>query len=433
MNSPLSGGDIFGGAFAGGAQRIDVKKIVAQSAVETHFQPLVSIKSQAIVGLEALARGIHDFDGRLILPSTLFRLATAEAATAELDALCRHRALENFADLRRQYPDLLLFLNFYTPAFGAPPFGGERIVAQLPEDLAKHNLPSGSVALEIDETKFESAAALQELANAAKESGFLLAMIGLGAAQSNLERVSLCQPDLLKIDQSLVAGLEEQEHRQETFRALVQLARRNGALAVAQGIESQEQAIVALELGADLLQGFYFARPQNLSALDFDAMSERIQIVADRYKAHMLAKINARKGRHRSYNVILNSILAELSRVQVEKFDACLSELIALYPSIECAYVLDEAGRQVSETICNRQYHRPLSKSSIFHPPPRGADHSLQEYFYLLLDVELNKFTTQPYVSLSTGNLCSTISTLFRDAHNNRMFVLCIDVTAKAN
>ena len=46
----------------------------------------------------------------------------------------------------------------------------------------------------------------------------------------------------------------------------------------------------------------------------------------------------------------------------------------------------------------------------------------------MLLDVELNKYTTDPYVSLATGNLCRTISTCFRDSRNTKMYILCIDV-----
>lgn len=64
----------------------------------------------------------------------------------------------------------------------------------------------------------------------------------------------------------------------------------------------------------------------------------------------------------------------------------------------------------------------------MFHPAPRGADHSLKEYYYVPMDVELQKFTTDPYVSLATGNVCRTLSTAFRDAINNRMYILCIDV-----
>jgi hypothetical protein len=64
----------------------------------------------------------------------------------------------------------------------------------------------------------------------------------------------------------------------------------------------------------------------------------------------------------------------------------------------------------------------------MFYPAPKGADHSLKEYYYILMDVELQKFTTDPYVSLATGNVCRTLSTAFRDASNNRMYILCIDV-----
>jgi hypothetical protein len=81
-----------------------------------------------------------------------------------------------------------------------------------------------------------------------------------------------------------------------------------------------------------------------------------------------------------------------------------------------------------SETVCNRNIPRKQS-GVMFQPAPKGADHSLKEYYYILMDVELQAFTTDPYVSLATGNLCRTISTEFRDAANNKMYVLCIDVS----
>ncbi len=46
----------------------------------------------------------------------------------------------------------------------------------------------------------------------------------------------------------------------------------------------------------------------------------------------------------------------------------------------------------------------------------------------MLLGVELHKYTTDPYVSLATGNVTRTISTYFRDALNSRRYVLCVDV-----
>ena len=90
-------------------------------------------------------------------------------------------------------------------------------------------------------------------------------------------------------------------------------------------------------------------------------------------------------------------------------------------------YVLDDAGIQVTETICNAAVtQRP--GAAMFRPARKGTDHSLKEYYYVLIDVELQKYTTDPYVSLASGNLCRTISTCFRDAANNRLYVLCVDV-----
>ena len=86
-----------------------------------------------------------------------------------------------------------------------------------------------------------------------------------------------------------------------------------------------------------------------------------------------------------------------------------------------------ESGQQITGTICNPML--PVSnKGAMFRPAPRGADHSLKEYYYVLLDVELHKYTTDPYISLATGNLCRTISTCFRESHQNKMYILCIDV-----
>jgi hypothetical protein len=64
----------------------------------------------------------------------------------------------------------------------------------------------------------------------------------------------------------------------------------------------------------------------------------------------------------------------------------------------------------------------------MFHPAPRGTDHSLKEYFYVLVDVELQRYTTDPYVSLASGSLCRTISTRFLTAGSKRPYVLCVDV-----
>ena len=77
--------------------------------------------------------------------------------------------------------------------------------------------------------------------------------------------------------------------------------------------------------------------------------------------------------------------------------------------------------------MCNTAFAR-RSRGAMFRPSPRGTDHSLKEYFYVLVEVEMQKYTTDPYVSLASGSLCRTISTRFRSADSERSYVLCVDV-----
>src|SRR6266700_4211125 len=141
----------------------------------------------------------------------------------------------------------------------------------------------------------------------------------------------------------------------------------------------------------------------------------------------MIGKINERKLQHRRFAIIVNEILCELSQAAVARFDDVLTGLIQKFPRVECIYVLDEAGTQVTQTICNPDVpHR--ANGVMFRPALRGADHSLKEYYYILLDVELHKYTTDPYVSLASGNVCRTLSTGFRDVGNSKLYILCIDV-----
>jgi hypothetical protein len=127
--------------------------------------------------------------------------------------------------------------------------------------------------------------------------------------------------------------------------------------------------------------------------------------------------------------MILNRILCDLTSASPPEFDVILARLVGEYPKIDCLYVLDDTGVQVTDTICGAGL-TGRSGGAMFRPAAKGTDHSLKEYFYVLIDVELQKYTTDPYVSLAGGQLCRTISTCFRDAVQNRTFVLCVDVRA---
>jgi EAL domain-containing protein (putative c-di-GMP-specific phosphodiesterase class I) len=400
--------------------------IIASGSIVTHFQPILSARQKSIVGLEALARGTALDPDPLVPPMRLFAMANQAGVTERLDSLCRRRAVRDFSAMRARARDRILFLNLHVPVAQAP----GRMADELDNLVASFELPPNQVALEILEAEIEDMPFVQSLVNILRRSGFLIVLDDVGTGHSNLDRIPIIKPDLIKIDRTLVAHIDADYHKQGAVKSLVDLGRKIGAVVVAEGVEHESEAIVALELGADFLQGYFLGRPREPNAFDdqqaADALA-RIGSLATQFRRHMVDKITSRRLQHRRFGVVMNQILCDLAQARPDEYDQILGAVIGRYPTVECVYVLDHAGIQVSETVWNPSIRRRES-GVMFRPAPKGTDHSLKEYYYVLQDVELHKYTTDPYVSLASGNISRTISTYFRDTQESQTYVLCIDV-----
>ncbi len=188
-----------------------------------------------------------------------------------------------------------------------------------------------------------------------------------------------------------------------------------------------EEAIIALDLGADLLQGFYFARPHKIERYDdiqYDL--NRVQDTGAKFKSYTLDKIKATQIQDEERLTNTKDITAQLEGIAAESFERKLAELIGSYPIVQAACVLNDSGIQISETLLNPQ-EAQQQKTVIFKPPSKGTDHSLKEYYYVLMEAQIDPFTTQTYVPLPSGNLCVTVSTSFKGA-NSETFILCLHI-----
>lgn len=144
----------------------------------------------------------------------------------------------------------------------------------------------------------------------------------------------------------------------------------------------------------------------------------------------MVRKINAVKMLHREYAIITDQIINQLSDAPMTSFNNRLREITDRHQVIECVYVLNESGIQVTDTFCNK-LSLPVHNKLFFRPAKRGEDHSLKDYYYFLISTGQSRYTTEPYISLASGSLCITISALFTDLNKNR-FILCVDINYAA-
>jgi len=402
---------------------IDIAAVLRDRAVTAHFQPLVSIKKQAVLGYEALCRGVMNGGGAFIPPGLLFSLVGKDLnSRLELDRLCRERALELFHPLYQRERGVILSINLDVAVLDSGVVGSNYLLNQV----KRWGVNPNNVIIEIIESNVVNTEALVAFIQTYREHGFLIALDDVGTGHSNLERIALIQPDVIKLDRSLITCIDRAFLKQEITRSLIRLGQKVGAMVVGEGVEREEEAVFLLEHGVDVQQGFYFGRPSPLEPSHGSSETGgRLRAVAERFKRHVLDKISAKKALYLAYDRLVGAIATDLAAVGPAGFDRTLADWLARHDDLECLYVLDERGIQASDTICN-PYKLSENKRFIYQPAQRGADHSLKDYF-LPISAGLSKYTTESYISLASGNLCTTIAT--RLERGGAAYVLCVDIS----
>ena len=172
-----------------------------------------------------------------------------------------------------------------------------------------------------------------------------------------------------------------------------------------------------------MLQGYYFAKPQKINGGIVEVPKNETDGAAMLYKELKTEKTVRARLQRAICCTAIDRIIDEIEVIEASCFDAKLKTLIGKYPLLEYVYILDTKGRQVTETIGNQL--KPNAGNKLFQPDRKGADQSLKDY-YLRIQAGWKRHTTEPYMSLATGNLCITNSTIFRAA-NGEQYILCTD------
>jgi len=338
----------------------------------------------------------------------------------ELDRLCRETAVQTFKPIFEKRPDTFLSININASILDTVAGSGHLI--RLVRD---NDINPGNVLLEIVESRVKKTSALVGFAEDYKNYGFMLGLDDVGSGHSNLNRIPAIKPHVIKVDKGLVARIDKEYHKQAVVRSLVELAYRAGAMVVAEGVERELEAVVLLDLGIDIQQGFYFAKPGRISSTTRLNFKEKMERVAFRFKRDTVVRLAARKKIYSAYNAYIRKILEMLRKTRPERFDTVLKKHVNRQPGIEGVYVLDKNGVQVTGTVQPDDLAR-TSGSKIHSPAIRGDDHSIKDY-YMPIHAGLNRYTTDPYISQATGNICRTLSVRFR-CKGNGNFILCLDI-----
>jgi EAL domain-containing protein (putative c-di-GMP-specific phosphodiesterase class I) len=397
--------------------------IIEHEQIITHFQPIISLKNSSLLGFEALSRAFDD-QGKIILPNILFDAARRQGKSVEMDRLCRGKALHQFYCMKASGQcgrTPLLFLNFDTSLLDQGVAGS----GFLRKQVSQLNIPPSQVIIEIVENQVKDIAALGRFIHDYRNQGFIIALDDVGAGYSNFDRITIIKPDIIKIDRSIISNINCDYYKQEIFKALVRLSRKIGTLVLAEGVESIEECLSVLNYDADLLQGFFFARPAAPASIFSAGLNDIAAHTANRFREYKINKINRISDQYRTYHEIIEGMKSTLSVNPPDRFETVLKTMIESLPLIEAVYVLDENGIMMTDTILREC--RWAKANMLFQKAGQGDNLSLKEYYYLLIFTGLQHYVTESYISWATGNLTRTMSASFKGLMG-KMCVLCIDV-----
>jgi EAL domain-containing protein (putative c-di-GMP-specific phosphodiesterase class I)/DNA-binding response OmpR family regulator len=227
-----------------------LRRAMDDNAILTHFQPVLDLATRTVIGYEALSRGPAGTD--LESPEVIFGLARDFNVVWELEALC----IRNVEPLLEEVcSGGLLFFNLESNFIQEL---ADRGTAILEPFLRCEN----RVVLEVTErTAIRDYRSFRQTMRELKTMGFRVAIDDCGSGYATLEAVAELHPDYLKVGQSLFQNVEGDPIRRRLVDLVARCADSIGATTVAEAVETAEQLAICHDLGIQLGQGFYFARP----------------------------------------------------------------------------------------------------------------------------------------------------------------------------
>jgi diguanylate cyclase (GGDEF)-like protein len=238
---------------------IDLRSAINRGEISVVYQPVVDAKTFRVVSVEALARWNREGHGA-VSPDVFIPIAEASGLIDQLGLCVLSQALRQLS----HWSELKLSVNVSPGQFRDPAF-----VDRVTELFQEAQIAPGRVVLEMTETYFiQSPERARQALERLKDLGLRIALDDFGAGFSSVGYLRQFGFDRMKIDRSLVQSLDQGHRAVEMLQATVALARSLGIPVTAEGVETEQQAVILRLAGCDQLQGYLFGRPQTPEDID---------------------------------------------------------------------------------------------------------------------------------------------------------------------
>ncbi len=241
----------------------DLRRTVTEREYKVCYQPIVSLKTDEVVGFEALVRWQHPERG-LVFPDEFIPVAEETGLIIRLDRLVLREAARQLRSLNEQLQGrapLTVSVNL-----SAKQFSHADLVKQVERILSETGLEAARLKLEITENVLLiNTDAVNRMLTELKALGVELYLDDFGTGYSSLSYLHRFPIDALKIDRSFINRIGAGGDNSEIARAIVMLAHSLGMDVIAEGVETEEQLATLRELGCEYGQGNLFSPPIDIS------------------------------------------------------------------------------------------------------------------------------------------------------------------------
>ena len=240
--------------------RREVEHILDENLFTYHCQPIVRVKDGEIYSYEALMRSATE---RKVSPLEIIRHATAMDRLSDIEKYTFLNVLEILQKNQETFDGRRLFINSI-PGCSIPDDARERVRSLISEN-------PGTVVVELTEQSEISESDITHLKRELRLLGAGIAVDDYGTGYSNISNLLRYMPDVVKIDRSLLSEIQNSTQKQHFVRDAIEFCHSNNILALAEGVETSEELHEVIRLGADLIQGYYTARPSAELKTSIDA------------------------------------------------------------------------------------------------------------------------------------------------------------------
>ncbi|MBV8636931.1 MAG: EAL domain-containing protein [Candidatus Eremiobacteraeota bacterium] len=249
----------------------DLRKAIARRRFELHYQPIIDAARGETVALEALVRW-RDPNRGLMSPDTFIGVAEESGLIDAIGLLILEDACREARCWHDRGYEIPVSINVSVRQLDRGSF-----VDHVFRALALSGLPPTSLWIEITETCImRDVDAITAMVSTLRSRGVRVVIDDFGTGYSTLGRIKAFPADVLKIDRCFVKDLPGGTVDKAVVAAIMTVASSCNMEIVAEGVEHPAQVTALQELGCDLMQGFFFARPARASTINFESLSKSL-------------------------------------------------------------------------------------------------------------------------------------------------------------